>query len=180
MSVLPLIAAFFAVWVFQMCWVWFVSWLPQGSFRILSDTPGKFAFRSDAGEFTLHRDTGTLAWKHEGRFVSVKLADIHGFDHAAREDDALGSELLLGIDLTDAFRRYHDSIERHEIDFVSATHGRVTVFRSGRLQRREFLLGWLIQIEENLLIGLGVLQDVDKETGRVLRLLQARFGKGRA
>ena len=54
------------------------------------------------------------------------------------------------------------------------------VFRSGRLQQREFLATWFFNLQERLLVTLGVLHDVERQARETLALLESRFGKGRA
>jgi hypothetical protein len=56
----------------------------------------------------------------------------------------------------------------------------VPVFRSGRLQQREFLATWFFNLQERLLIAIGVLHDVERQARETLELLESRFGKGLA
>jgi hypothetical protein len=153
---------------------------PQGFFKVRVDTPQRFVFSSSCGEFTLHRDSGTLAWKANGQVSSTKLQDIRGFDLLINEEADWVGEFLFGFDFTDLWSRYRDSVEWHEIAIITSPQGRVPVFRSGRLQQREFLMTWLFNLQERVLVALGLLHDVDRQTREALDLLQARFGKGRA
>ena len=153
---------------------------PQGRFKVSVDNKERFVFSSNCGEFSLHHGSGTLAWRHEGRTASTKLADIKGFDYLANEEADWAGEFLFGFDFTDMWGRYRDTVEWHEIAIITSPQGRVPVFRSGRLQQREFLSTWFFNLQERLLIALGVLVDVEKQARETLDLLQDRFGRGRA
>jgi len=153
---------------------------PQGRFKVLADTPERFVFSSSCGEFTLHHGSGTLAWIAKGQRASTKLADMRGFDYLVNEEADWVGEFLFGFDFTDLWARYRDSVEWHEIAIVTSPQGRVPVFRSGRLQQREFLMTWFFDLQERLLVALGLLHDVDRQSREALELLQQRFGKGRA
>jgi hypothetical protein len=153
---------------------------PQGRFKVRVDTPERFAFSSSCGEFTLHRGSGTLAWIHKGQRASTTLDDIRGFDYLANDEADWVGEFLFGFDFTDLWARYRDTVEWHEIAIISASRGRVPVFRSGRLQQREFLATWFFNLQERLLVALGLLHDVEQQSRDALALLQDRFGKGLA
>jgi hypothetical protein len=154
---------------------------PQGRFKVRVDTPERFVFSSSCGEFTLHRGSGTLAWiDRDGRRASTRLADIQGFDYLANDEADWVGEFLFGFDFTDLWGRYRDTVEWHEIAILTSPQGRVPVFRSGRLQQREFLATWFFNLQERLLIALGLLHDVEQQSREALALLQDRFGKGMA
>jgi hypothetical protein len=153
---------------------------PQGRFKVRVDTPERFVFSSNCGEFTLHHGSGTLAWIIDGRGASTKLADIKGFDYLANDEADWAGEFLFGFDFTDLWGRYRDTVEWYEIAIVTSPQGRVPVFRSGRLQQREFLATWFFNLQERLLIAIGVLHDVERQARETLELLESRFGKGLA
>lgn len=153
---------------------------PQGRFKVRVDDAERFVFSSNCGEFSLHHGSGTLAWRQDGKTASTKLADIRGFDYLANEEADWAGEFLFGFDFTDMWGQYRDTVEWHEIAIVTSPQGRVPVFRSGRLQQREFLSTWFFNLQERLLVAIGVLVDVDKQARETLDLLQSRFGKGRA
>ena len=153
---------------------------PQGRFKVRVDDAERFAFSSSCGEFTLHHGSGTLAWKQDGKHASTKLADIQGFDYLANEEADWAGEFLFGFDFTDMWGQYRDTVEWHEIAIITSPQGRVPVFRSGRLQQREFLSTWFFNLQERLLIAIGVLVDVEQQSREALDLLQDRFGKGSA
>jgi len=153
---------------------------PQGRFKVRADTPERFVFSSSCGEFTLHHGSGTLAWVHKGQRASTKLADVRGFDYLVNEEADWMGEFLFGFDFTDLWDRYRDSVEWHEIAIITSPQGRVPLFRSGRLQQREFLMTWFFNLQEQLLIALGLLHDVDRQSRETLVLLKQRFRKDMA
>ena len=157
-------------------WVALVRRCFLGRFQVKSDSPQRFEFVSDTGAFTVDRAHATLAWKQDGSWRSLKLENISALDYRVHDDDALATEWLMGFDFMDLYSRYRDTVEWHEIAAVVAGE-RIPLFRSGRLQRREFLMGWAIAIEEALLIRVGVLKDVEQQAGQALEQLQSRLGR---
>ena len=157
---------------------WVLIWrrMQKGRFSILEDSSARFVFVSDCGRFTLHRQTGKLAWTHRGKASSMRLDEVKGVDYLANEGGALGLELLNGFGFTDLFHRYQDSIEYHAIDIVTHERGRVPVFRGARWQRREFLAGPLIALQDFLFVRTGLLRDVEQQAERALDLLLERLG----
>jgi len=172
--------ALLCAWGLGLGFVWLMAKRPQGYFRVSVDTAERFAWSSDCGQFTLHRSSGTLAWLHEGQRFSTKLADMRGFDYLSNEEEDWIGEFAFGFDFTDMWSRYRDTIEWHEIAILASPQGRVPVFRSGRLQRREFAFTWFIDLQERFMVWLGLLEDVDKQARETLELLESRFGKGLA
>jgi hypothetical protein len=161
-------------------WIGFLRWMQKGRFEVLEDSPGRLVFRSNCELFTLHRPSGTLVWDQKGRKVSTRLEEIKGIDYLSNDDGALALEFLDGFDLTDLWPRYRDTVEHHEVALVTERHGRVPVFYGSRWQRREFLLGWFIDLQDALLVRSGLIRDVEQRARDALALLQARMGKERA
>ena len=73
--------------------------------------------------------------------------------------------------------RYRDTIEWHEIAILTSPQGRVPVFRSGRLQRRELFVTVVIDFIERLFIALGLLKDVQRQAAEALALLEEKFDR---
>ena len=95
----------------------------------------------------------------------------------AHHNNAKLREFLDGFGFMDLFARYRDSVERYEIALVTDRHGRVPVFFASRWQRREFLMGWLIDFQDWLMVRLGLLQDVQSRAEEVRGLLESRLYK---
>jgi len=167
-------------WFVSLCWFVLMAKRPYGRFEVNVDTRERFAFRSNCGDFSLHHPSGTLTWTHKGKRASTKLVDIRGFDYLANDEEDWIGELIWGFDLTDMWPGYRDTIEWHEIAILTSPQGRVPVFRTGRVQRREFLFTWLMNFQERLLIRVGVLRDVEQQSREALSLLEQRFGRGMA
>jgi hypothetical protein len=161
-------------------WALWLRWMQKGRFEVLEDTPGRFVFESNLGKFTVHRQGGTLAWMQKGRAVSTKLEQVKGIDYLSNDGGALALEFMDGFDVWDLYPRYRDTVEHHEVAIVTETHGRVPVFYGSRWQRREFLMGWLIDLQDGILLRSGLIRDVEARAHHVRELLQERLHTGQA
>ena len=84
-AVTPMPGLIVPMLLFGFGFMWLMARRPQGHFRVTVDTPERFAFSSECGEFSLDHATGTLSWKHEDQRASTKLANM------ARRESMRGS-----------------------------------------------------------------------------------------
>ena len=86
-------------------------------------------------------------------------------------------ELFFGFDLPDLLHRYADTVVWHSISLEMVDGSELPVFIAGQYQPREFLLGWYIDAQEQLLASLGMFRDAREHTVGVLDALQGGFGQ---
>jgi hypothetical protein len=139
----------------------FVAWfrrLRRGKYRITVDTPGLVCFETDFGEFQVN--TAHSSFRFDGENVgSWQLADIRHLEFEATQRWSLIAEFLLGWNPTDVVEKYRDRLEYYAI-YIRTTDGRyLPLYIASQLRPREFLMGWYIRFQEEILERLGLFKN---------------------
>lgn len=151
----------------------------RGRFQVTTDTHRMLTFASDMGTFTLRQDLQELqCGRGPGRRV-LRFQDIDALEVIRTSRHALAAELLLGMDVSDLWPRYRDSIEWQVIAAVSCSGERVPLFRTGRYRRRKYLHAFYLEMQLVCLESLGLVTDVDARGRAVLERIRARMNQPR-
>ena len=90
------------------------------------------------------------------------------------------AELFFGFNLTDFMGRYRDTREWFSIAAVARGGQRIPLYLGSRYQRREFLMGWYIDLQSALLSRMGLLRDAESESREAYELIRSRLDNPRA
>lgn len=171
--------AFIGAIVLDTAWVALFRARPVGKFQVLRDTATTLSFASKTGTFSINRGAGTLAYVSGKRRGSFKLTDIKGLEYRVNESTAILEELFFGLNLTDFLPAYRDTIEWFSISVVATNGDRTPLYLSGRYCPREFLMGWYIDLQAEVLARMGLLKDVEEQCRSALTLIRAGLGNPR-
>lgn len=115
------------------------------------DTPLLYRLETDLGVFSIdrkHRRFNFSTGDEQGYWTLDDVSDIK-FESGASYAFLL--ELFYGLDVTDLFKPYRDTIE-HFVVYVQTRDGRrMPVFSVRQYKPRDFLMGWYIAMEEIVL-----------------------------
>jgi hypothetical protein len=160
-------------------WVALFRARPVGKFRVLCDTTSTLAVTSKTGNFIVDKSAGVLKFACGKRRGTLRLSEIKGLEYRVNEKTAILEELFFGLSLTDLLPAYQDTIEWFSISVVATNGTKVPLYLSGRYCPREFLMGWYIELQSELLSRLGLLRDVEVQSRSALALIQASLGSPR-
>jgi hypothetical protein len=111
---------------------------------------------------------------------TLAFDEVDGIEYRAVERNALLGEWFFGFDITDFMGRYRDTREWFSIAVVAHGGRRIPLYLGSRYQRREFLMGWYIDLQSALLSRLGLLKDAEAESRDACELIRSRLGNPRA
>jgi hypothetical protein len=179
-SVLPVVLIFAVLAtvgvVLDTFWLAAFRATPQGKFKVSVNNSSSFSFVTKLGGFSVDRGKQALSFAVAGRRGLLALSEIKGLEYRARVEAATIQELFLGLDLTDVFSRYRDTIEWYSISAVTTKQERIPIYLGGEYQRREFLMTWYIDLQTALLEKLGVSHDEGAESRKALGVIQQQLG----
>ena len=150
-----------------------------GKFEILRDDDGMFGFATDTGRFNVYPGQGKLGYTVGAQRGTLAFDEMEGIEYRADERHALLSELFFGFNLTDFMGRYRDTREWFSIAVVARGGRRIPLYLGSSWQRREFLMGWYIDLQSALLSRLGLLKDTAAESREAYELIRSRLGNPR-
>jgi len=151
-----------------------------GKFEILRADDEMFGFASDTGRFNIYPGQGKLGYTVGTQRGTLAFDEIDGVEYRAEVRHALLAELFFGFNLTDFMGRYRDTREWFSIAVVARGGRRIPLYLGSRYQRREFLMGWYIDLQSALLSRLGLLKDTEAESRDAYELIRSRLGNPRA
>ena len=151
-----------------------------GKFDILRDDDGMFGFATDTGRFNVYPEHRKLGYTVGAQRGTLAFDELDGIEYRGEERHALLSELFFGFNLTDFMGRYRDTREWFSIAVVAHGGRRIPLYLGSRWQRREFLMGWYIELQSALLSRLGLLKDTEAESREAYELIRSRLGNLRA
>lgn len=151
-----------------------------GRFDVVRDDAKSFGFVSDTGRFNIYPDERKIGYNVGAERGTLAFDELDGIEYRAEERDALLAELFFGFDLTDFMGRYRDTREWFSIAVVARGGRRVPLYLGSRYQRREFLMGWYIDLQSALLSRLGLSRDAEAESREAYELIRSRLGNPRA
>ena len=151
----------------------------RGRFQVTTDTHRMLTFTSDAGTFTLRQDLQELRCGRSPGHRTVRFRDVDALDVTRTSSHALAAELLLGMEVSDLWPRYRDSIDWQVISVVLLSGERIPLFRTGRYHRRKYLYGFYVEVQLVCLESLGLVTDVDAQGRAVLERIGARMNHPR-
>jgi hypothetical protein len=178
-AALSVVAVVLAGIVLDTVWVAVFRASPVGKFHVMRDTPSTLAVVSKTGTFTVNKIDGILTFACGKQRGSLRVSEIKGLEYRANENAAILEELFFGLDLTDFLAAYQDTIEWFSISVVATNGTRVPLYLSGRYCPREFLMGWYIELQAELLARIGLLKDVEEQSRSALALIQSSLGSPR-
>lgn len=147
-----------------------------GKFEVVRDDAGMFGFVTDTGRFNVYPGQHKLGYTIGAQRGTLAFDQIDGIEYRAEERHALLAELFFGFDLTDFMGRYRDTREWFSIAVVARGGQRIPLYLGSRYQRREFLMGWYIDLQCALLSRLGLLRDAETESREAYELIRSRLG----
>jgi hypothetical protein len=150
-----------------------------GKFEVFRDDDGLFGFATDTGRFNVYPGQRKLGYSVGAQRGTLAFDDIDGIEYRAEERHALLAELFFGFDLTDFMGRYRDTREWFSITVVARGGQRIPLYLGSRYQRREFLMGWYLDLQAALLSRLGLLRDAEAESRAAYERIRARLGNPR-
>lgn len=151
-----------------------------GKFAVVRDDGGMFGFVTDTGRFNVYPDQRKLGYTVGAQRGTLAFDDIDGIEYRAEERHALLAELFFGFDLTDFMGRYRDTREWFSIAVATRDGQRIPLYLGSRYQRREFLMGWYVDLQSALLSRLGLLKDAETESREACELIRSRLDNPRA
>jgi len=138
-----------------------VAWfrrLRRGRYRVTVDTPGLVCFETDLGKFQVNAAHSRLQFDADAGYY-WSLEDIGHLEFEATQRWSLIGEFLLGWEPTDIVEEYRDRLEYFVI-YVATTDGRrEPLFIASQYRPRQFLMGWYIRLQEDLLERLGLFKN---------------------
>ena len=151
-----------------------------GKFEILRDDGEAFSFVSDTGRFNAYPGQRKLGYTVGAQRGTLAFDEMDGIEYRAEERHALLAELFFGFNLTDVMGRYRDTREWFSIAVVARGGQRIPLYLGSSWQRREFLMGWYIDLQSALLSRLGLLKDAEAESREACERIRSRLGNPRA
>jgi hypothetical protein len=151
-----------------------------GKFEVVRDDEGMFGFATDTGRFNVYPGQRKLGYTVGAQRGTLAFDDIDGIEYRVEERHALLAELFFGFDLTDFMGRYRDTREWFSIAAVARGGQRIPLYLGSRYQRREFLMGWYVDLQSALLSRLGLLKDAETESREACELIRSRLDNPRA
>ena len=137
-----------------------------GKFDVVRDDAGMFGFATDTGRFNVYPGQRKFGYTVGAQRGTLAFDDIDGFEYRVDERHALLAELFFGFNLTDFMGRYRDTREWFSIAVVARGSQRIPLYLGSRYQRREFLMGWYIDLQSALLSRLGLLRDAKAKAAK--------------
>ncbi len=140
----------------------------KGRFSVIRRGRDAYAFVTDLGLFRLDRASATLHVSGKGgERLALPFAELRAVRLAYEETSGLVTELLLGFDLTDLFRRYRDTWEGWAVRLHLEGGTALPVFAVGQYRRREFLMDWWYALNQRILARFGLYQPAEPYAKRV-------------
>lgn len=161
--------------IIDTAWVALFRARPVGRFTITRQTEAQLGFTSSTGSFILNREARTLAYTSGKQRGVVGFDQIKGLEYRVNEEYALLAEWFFGFDGMDLLPQYHDTVDWFSIAALTTDGKRVPLFLSGQYRPREFMLGWYIELQADLLARLGLMTDVEEQGSEALRAIQSRL-----
>ena len=151
-----------------------------GKFDVVRDDAKTFGFVSDTGRFNIYPEERKIGYTVGVERGTLAFDEVDGIEYRAEERHALLGELFFGFNITDFMGRYRDTREWFSIAVVAHGGRRIPLYLGSRYQRREFLMGWYIDLQSALLSRLGLLKDAEAESRDACELIRSRLGNPRA
>lgn len=148
---------------------------PVGRFKIIHESGSEIRFTSSTGNFVVNRDSRTLRFSCGRDRGVLRFDEIRKLEYHVDERYALLAQLFVGLNRSSLLDRYHDTVDWFSITVLTLDGRRIPLFLSGQYQPREFLLGWYIDLQAELLEYLGLMVDVEKQGRAALDAIQARM-----
>lgn len=151
-----------------------------GKFEVVRNDGEVLGFVSDTGRFNVYPGQRKLGYTVGAQRGTLEFDELSGIEYRAEERHALLAELFFGFDLTDFMGRYRDTREWFSIAVATRDGRRIPLYLGSRYQRREFLMGWYIELQAALLSRLGLLRDAEAESRDAYELIRGQLGGLRA
>lgn len=178
-TVLALVLLVAVAVVLDTVWVALFRAQPVGRFKVLLDGEAVFQFRTELGSFSILPKEGRLHFKGPRGAGTVEHHELKGLEYRVHESYALVQELFFGLDLSDLWPKYADTVDWFSLTAVTLDGRRIPLYLSGQYTRREFLMGWYIDLQAAFLRRAGWLVDVEEQSRQVMERVAARLGHPR-
>jgi hypothetical protein len=129
------------------------------------------------GKFQIDYRRAKMALESRWSRKVVALDDVSALQFRHRDETALYEEACEGFDVTDLLPAYRDRIHWYTIKLVLRDGTELPLFTAGEYEPREFLAGWLLDLEAGVLQRLGLKPDVAEHARTVLDSFLAEFKK---
>ena len=149
----------------------------KGKFKVVSDFEGAFQFETNFGQFRIDHKTQRMSVVSKQKRVSFSLKDISALRYTYNDEWALFNEWLFGFDYTDLLTNYQDLIHWYTITIKTNDGQKIPVFVAGQWEPREFLFGWYIQLQENILSRFGLFREIDEHCSEVFEQIHYQLKK---